>query len=78
MTRLRKMDRRSGLSGETRISAFSAGDRVFVTAGHPWAPNVGTCIAYEKYGLGWWGWRVSLDNPLGQECYCKDSELRHA
>lgn len=51
------------------------GDRVFLRGDHPWAPSVGTLIAYEKYGLGWWGWRVELDNPHGQECYAAEKNL---
>jgi hypothetical protein len=57
---------------------FRNGDSVFVVGDHPWAPNVGTLIAYEKYGLGWWGWRVRLENMAGQECYVNESNLRKA
>jgi hypothetical protein len=41
---------------------------------HPWAGNIGSLIAYEKYGLGWFGWRVKLDS--GQECYANKPYLK--
>jgi hypothetical protein len=55
---------------------FHAGDDVFIVGDNPWAPNVGTLIVYEKYGLGWWGWRVQLQNMAGQECYANENDLR--
>jgi hypothetical protein len=45
-----------------------------VIGGHPWAGHAGTLIAYEKYGLGWYGWRVKLDENCG-ECYAREDEL---
>jgi len=51
-----------------------AGDRAMVIGGHPWAGHAGTLIAYEKYGLGWYGWRVKLDENCG-ECYAREDEL---
>lgn len=49
-------------------------DRVFIIGKHPWAGNAGTVVAYEKYGLGWMGWRVELDGNCGS-CYAKPEEL---
>ena len=46
-----------------------------VIGDHPWAGNAGTLVAYEKYGLGWYGWRVNLDGNCG-ECYVDEDQLR--
>ena len=55
------------------------GDRVFIVGkGHPWKGKAGNLIAYEKYGLGWMGWRVELDDPFGQECYARTEDLQYA
>ena len=32
-------------------------------------------IAFEKYGLGWMGWRVKLDGNCG-ECYASSMHLK--
>lgn len=53
---------------------MKSGDRVMVIGAHPWAGNAGTLVTYEKYGLGWHGWRVTLDANCG-ECYAKEDEL---
>ena len=50
------------------------GMRVSIVGNHPWAQHSGRLIAYEKYGLGWFGWRVELDGNCG-ECYAKPNEL---
>jgi hypothetical protein len=54
---------------------FKSGDRVTVVGEHPWSTHAGTLIAYEKYGLGWMGWRVELDGNCG-ECYANATDLR--
>jgi hypothetical protein len=53
---------------------MTVGDRVMVIGDHPWATHAGTLIAYERYGLGWRGWRVKLDGNCG-ECYASESEM---
>jgi hypothetical protein len=53
---------------------MKAGDRVVVVGKHPWATHAGTLVAWEKYGLGWLGWRVALDGNCG-ECYAATHEL---
>lgn len=53
---------------------MKSGDRVIIIGDHPWAGNAGTLIAFEKYGLGWNGWRVALDANCG-ECYAGEHEL---
>jgi hypothetical protein len=79
-----KNTKRGGLMPRREINSIRAhgllrdGDRVFLRGNHPFAPNVGTLIAYEKYGLGWWGWRVRLDNPAGQETYATENNLKKA
>lgn len=58
---------------------MKTGDRVVIAKNHPWGTHAGTLVAYEHYGpvvFGWVGWRVALDDPHGQECYAKPSELR--
>lgn len=51
------------------------GDCVFITAlEHPWRGCAGKIVAtHEKYGLGWEGHRVELDN--GMQTYVKESEV---
>lgn len=58
-------------------SSLNSGDRVFVVGNHPWAGRAGELIGYEKYGLGWMGWRVALDGNCG-ECYANGSQLKKA
>ena len=53
---------------------MKSGDRVMVIGGHPWSGRAGTIIAFEKYGLGWTGWRIALDGNCG-ECYARENEL---
>jgi hypothetical protein len=53
---------------------LKAGDRVYVLPPHPWGDHAGELIAYEKYGLGWFGWRVKLDGNCG-ECYANTQDL---
>lgn len=49
------------------MSELKAGDRVFITdQKHPWVGCAGELIAYEKYGLGWMGWRMRLDGNCGE------------
>lgn len=56
-------------------SPLAAGARVVITGDHPWRTVSGTLVNYEKYGvLGWWGWRVKLDN--GMETYARMNEVR--
>jgi hypothetical protein len=50
------------------------GDRVMIIGDHPWVTHAGTLVAFEKYGLGWYGWRVKLDENCG-ECYASDDEV---
>jgi hypothetical protein len=51
------------------------GDRVFITGPkHPYLSHAGELIAFEKYGLGWTGWRVKLDGNHG-ETYADPDEL---
>ena len=52
------------------------GDRVFITAlKHPWRGCSGKVVAtHEKYGLGWEGYRVELDN--GMQTYVKNEEVQ--
>jgi hypothetical protein len=52
------------------------GDKALIVGKHPWAGHSARLIAYEKYGLGWWGWRVEVDGACGQEAYAKPEELR--
>lgn len=55
--------------------ALKPGDRVFITnQKHPWIGHGGELVAYEKYGLGWMGWRVRLDGNCG-ECYAKPDDF---
>ena len=53
---------------------MKSGDRAMVIGSHPWAGNAGTLVAFEKYGLGWTGWRVQLDGNCG-ECYANEDQL---
>ncbi len=46
---------------------------VICSSKHPWAGSCGSLVSYEKYGLGWMGWRVALDN--GSECYASNFEI---
>lgn len=49
------------------MKVLKAGDRVFITdQKHPWVGRCGELLAYEKYGLGWMGWRVKLDGNCGE------------
>lgn len=58
------------------MSELKAGDRVFITdQKHPWIGRAGELIAYEKYGLGWMGWRMKLDEPYGQETYVNADQV---
>jgi hypothetical protein len=50
------------------------GDRVVIRPMHPWFGRAGELVAWEKYGLGWWGWRVLMDGNCG-ECYAAEKEL---
>lgn len=59
----------------TNRTDLKQGDRVTVIADHPWATHSGTLVSYERYGLGWMGWRVMLDGNCG-ECYAEPDELR--
>ena len=53
---------------------MKSGDRVMMIGGHAWAGHAGTLIAFEKYGLGWTGWRIALDGNCG-ECYANEDQL---
>ena len=57
-------------------SRLQPGDRVVLKAGHPWETHAGTLVKYERYGLGWMGWRVLLDGN-GGECYANAEHLEH-
>lgn len=57
-----------------RSTQFNPGDRVIIVGPHPWAGERGVLIAFEKYGLGWKGWRVELGG--GAECYAGPINLR--
>lgn len=59
-----------------RSRALQPGDRVFILQPHPWGGCAGELIAYEKYGLGWMGWRVRMDNDM--QCYANPGDLRSA
>lgn len=50
------------------------GDRVFIVGSHPWVTHAGVLIAWERYGLGWFGWRVKLDGNCG-ECFAGPEHL---
>lgn len=59
----------------TQRRLISTGDRVFIQDGtHPWSGHAGITLAYERYGLGWTGWRIRLDGNCG-ECYANASQL---
>lgn len=60
-----------------RTRVLKPGDRVLILQPHPWGGCVGELIAYEKYGLGWMGWRVQLEGFRGQ-CYANTEQLRLA
>jgi hypothetical protein len=49
-------------------------DTVVIVGDHPWQGEQGTLVAFEEYGLGWCGWRVSLNN--GTECYADGAKVR--
>ena len=54
---------------------LSPGDRVFITRQtHPWFQHAGELIVFEKYGLGWTGWRMKLDGNCG-ETYVTPEEV---
>ena len=53
---------------------MKSGDRAMVIGNHPWAGHAGTLIVFEKYELGWTGWRVKLDENCG-ECYASEDQL---
>ena len=53
---------------------MKGGDRVMVIGSHPWAGHAGTLVAFEKYGFGWTGWLVKLDENCG-ECYANEDQL---
>lgn len=59
-----------------KAQLLEPGDRVLVLKGHPWADHIGMLVAYETYGMGWKGWRVTLDEPYGHECYAAPSAVR--
>lgn len=60
------------------MSELKAGDRVFITdKKHPWSGHAGETIVYERYGLGWMGWRVKLDGNCG-ETYISESQVVRA
>lgn len=56
------------------LETLKAGDRIWMLPPHPWAGHAGEVVAYEKYGLGWMGWRIKLDGNCG-ECYAKREEF---
>lgn len=58
------------------MNKLKAGTRVVIVGEHPWATHAATLVAYERYGLGWMGWRVALDEPYQLECYAKPSQIR--
>jgi hypothetical protein len=54
---------------------MSAAPDVWHIGKTPWYSRAGELVAHEKYGLGWMGWRIRLDEPFGQECYANQSQL---
>ena len=59
-------------------SGLVEGARVFIKdSNHPWGSHAGELVAFEKYGLGWTGWRIKLDGNCG-ECYANSDQLARA
>lgn len=46
-----------------------------IVGDHPWAGHSARLIAYEKYGLGWMGWRAEIDGACGHECYASPNHM---
>lgn len=64
------------MSADNKTAVLQADDSVIITGKHPWTGERGTLVAYERYGPGWMGWRVALEN--GAECYVDITNLRKA
>lgn len=54
---------------------MTTGDRIRITGfNHPWRGYSAELIARETFGLGWVGWRISIDGGRG-ECFVRDGEF---
>jgi len=55
---------------------FKAGDRVYITAGHPWADTLARLLSYGTYGYAnqLTGWLCRNDD--GMEFYAQSHELK--
>lgn len=51
------------------------GDEVLIIQKkHPWHGERGKLVEYKQYGLGWWGWRIELQNSM--ECFVRPDQIK--
>lgn len=56
---------------------FKPGEKVLICGGHPWRGHTATLQAFERYGMGWIGWRMALtDLTPKHECYASVDQLQ--